>query len=128
MHARRRCLFERAATIALALLVAGCAALRIGERTPPREGPELARCEQLYATADAAVARAGVADAQDARIEGFPYLRINRLLAAFARDDLPEEAFLFWVERLAAQDQVARAYELANLGEPATVEFAAEEL
>ena len=120
---------ELAKVLVLALLVAGCAALPAGERTvPPRDAHELARCEQLYAAADAAVAGAGVGDAQDARVEGFRYLRVNRTLAAIARDDLHDEAFHSWVESLAALDRTARAYELANLGPQASERFPLKEL
>lgn len=68
---------------------------------------------------DAVIDRAGVGDAQYARIPGFPYLRINRHLAAVAPEDeaVPLAAFEAWAAELRELDREARALELANLPE-----------
>jgi hypothetical protein len=110
----------RLATIAcaaLALALAACAA-----RVPPtREAfasatPRIDACRDLYTQLDATVAHAAVGDAQSTRIDGFPYLRIERFLAA---DDVKPRVdsgdFQAWVERLRDLDLKARHYELDNL-------------
>jgi hypothetical protein len=58
---------------------------------------------------------APVADAETARIAGFPYLRINRLLASYAKNTRSETAFNAWVGHMRALARAARRVELANL-------------
>jgi hypothetical protein len=82
VSALRRAILPLAAAAALG----GCAAI-----APPRAAaPEsdVARCEQAFAAADAAIDRAGVVDAYGARVPGFPYLRADRFLASFAAEPL----------------------------------------
>lgn len=73
-------------------------------------------CRELYLTLDTRVEQSGVADAQFARIAGYPYLRINRF---FAADDIKPDAgsgeFEIWVEHLRGLDLDARGVELRNL-------------
>lgn len=72
-------------------------------------------CLTLFSTVDTIVERAGVRDAGSARIPGFPYLRVDRLLSDL-RHDLPDaQTRRFWVELLAGLDAQARQAELANL-------------
>jgi len=120
------------AALALALLAAGCAGP--GARPPGFDasrleapGP-LGECARWFAAIDRAVARAGVGDAQAARIPGFPHLRVNRLLASGVKPAPGSPAFEAWVEALAALDQRARVAELANLAsrEPSSPARAAE--
>jgi len=93
-----------------ALLAGGCATLQ-----RPTETPEVAQCRGLFARVDKAVDRAGVRDHGPTRIPGFPYLRVDRLLASF-RDEVDESGrFHAWTERLAALDTEARIFELRNL-------------
>lgn len=77
--------------------------------------PDVADCARLYADVDDAVAQAGVHDAQARRIEGFPYLRIDRELASVAPDALTRLRFDEWLDGLAALDRLARGFELRNL-------------
>ncbi|HEV8096726.1 MAG TPA: hypothetical protein VGP71_13420 [Burkholderiales bacterium] len=101
----------------LAAALAGCATL---ER-PFSDHLESAAipvrdCAAWFAALDAAVDGAGVRDAQDARIRGFPYLRVDRSLSALreraASDVAATQAFAL---RLAALDYSARKAEIANL-------------
>ena len=105
---------RRAALAALALLLAGCASL---ERPALRaDDAQTASCRQWFAALDDAVDRAGVRDAEDEPIEGFPGLRVNRLTAALApRANASDEALVAWVQRLRRQDIDARELEIANL-------------
>jgi hypothetical protein len=73
-------------------------------------------CRQLIHTLDQEVAQAGVGDARFARIDGYPYLRLDRFLAADAiKPDAEDPAFDAWVEQLRRNDFDARRVELGNL-------------
>jgi hypothetical protein len=92
------------------VLVAACA-------TRPPAPAGLQDCAQWYRDLDARVAEQGVRDAQARPVEGFPYLRVNRLLAALrgeATEDQRKRDAL--VARMHSLDAEARAIELANLG------------
>jgi hypothetical protein len=74
-------------------------------------------CADWFAALDAAVESAGVRDVQEARIPGFPYLRVNRYLNALksrARTDAGIQAYAL---RLSALDYEARKAEIGNLPE-----------
>ena len=107
---RRPGVLRRLAPVAF-LLLAGCATGPPLHDTPD---PDTA-CRALFARADAAVDTAGVHDAGGARIEGFPWLRVNRPLASFRDEVGTPQRFAAWVDRLAALDRTARHHELANL-------------
>lgn len=101
----------------LALGAAGCATLeepfRAHEESPSLE---VRQCAGWYSALDREVANAGVRDAQDARIPGFPYLRVNRLLASFGHEAAADERVLrAWADRLLELDAAARRHEIANL-------------
>ena len=101
--------------VAACLAVAACTPKPIPLAQDPG-AVQAASCRDLYATIDARVDEAGVGDAQFARIAGYPYLRIDRFLAA---DDIKPDpggnGFVAWVERLRDLDLDARSFELQNL-------------
>lgn len=84
--------------------MAGCAGLPVG--VPESE------CRQRFEQIDARIDAADVRDGGEHRIEGFPYLRVNRFLASFRG----EKPFTVWVEQLRQLDLNARRTELKNLG------------
>jgi hypothetical protein len=92
------------------LLVAACA-------TQPGVPAGDRECAEWYRGLDARIAEQGVRDAQARPVEGFPYLRVDRLLEALradaAQDDGKRGALL---ARMHALDLQARGAELANLG------------
>jgi len=99
----------RFALAASALLLAACA-------TVPRPPAAGEACAARFAEVDARVERAGVRDADSARIAGFPWLRSDRLLASLAREAQRDDATrAAWLARLAALDASARAAELGAL-------------
>lgn len=102
---------------ALVLLAAGCATLEAPERDNlGAADPAVQACARWYQELDAAVDAAGVRDAEEHRIAGFPYLRTDRFgaaLAARARADAA--AFDAWSARMLRLDLDARRYEFANL-------------
>jgi hypothetical protein len=99
--------------IALALL-AGC----VAQPAPPRAAADAAQlaCADWYRTLDAQIDRAGVRDAQDARLPGHPYLRLDRFTASFAPQAAQDPgAWDAWLAHARALDRRARAVELRNL-------------
>jgi hypothetical protein len=105
-----------AATV-LALL-ASCAAIDPYAEAPMREHllrPDgVGDCARLLHAVDRFVQAAGVRDAQDAIVPGFPYLRADRLAESLATQAVDESRWRLWRERLARQDLVARHHELRN--------------
>ena len=103
------------APMAVAAALMGCT------RAPPPVSPDahavfVDACRETYRDLDAQVARAGVGDAQSARIPGYAYLRIDRFLAADAIEpDASDAAFDVWVAHLRDRDLEARRFEIANL-------------
>ena len=80
-------------------------------------------CRETYRTLDARVEAAGVADGRAARIAGFPYLRIDRLLAADGvRPGVSDPSFDVWIAHLRDRDLEARGIEIANLDGEADAE------
>ena len=102
-----------AAWISIACLTA-CAA-GPSPTVPRAAAPADDWCRALYLQLDAQVAEADVAEPGAARIEGYPYLRVDRLLAALGKtvaSGWPQRA---WIDRLAALDLDARRIELTRL-------------
>ncbi|HHM06377.1 MAG TPA: hypothetical protein ENJ19_11665 [Gammaproteobacteria bacterium] len=85
---------------------------------PPPGASLESTCRHLYLELDRAVDSAGVRDAQAARIEGFPYLRVNRFLASFRGELHQRDAFFAWLEQLRKTGREARRVEVANLPKP----------
>jgi 8-oxo-dGTP pyrophosphatase MutT (NUDIX family) len=103
--------------VGAALLAAGCAT-GTGDLAPHlRSGaPEVRECAAWYQALDSEIDAAGVRNAQDARVAGFPHLRVNRFLAGLrARAAENDRTLRGYAERLAALDQEARRHEIQNL-------------
>lgn len=116
----------RFAAFLLPLLAAACASLDTAPSAHlDSAAAQLRDCAQWYRDLDAKVDAAGVRDAQESRIAGYPYVRVNRLLASFreyaARD---EGALQALVDRMQALDLAARAHESANLAAGSPLERA----
>jgi len=78
---------------------------------------EADQCIADFRRFDQAVRRAGVREAEAARINGFPYLRINRFLASFRHADLSQDQFNDWVHLMRRLDRDARFVETQNMGD-----------
>ena len=121
-----RCVRSPAAALVAGALVAGCAAPGAGSvssaRPAPATGP--ATCEALATAWDAATLEHRVADAQAARIDGFPYLRVDRFHVA--HPGVGEAGRRDRIEALAGLDRAARAHELANLPDSARAALGAD--
>jgi hypothetical protein len=72
-------------------------------------------CDRFAAALDGTVAEARVGDAQDTRIPGAPWLRIDRFSASFADEVRDPATTTDWLERLRSLDLAARRVEIANL-------------
>jgi hypothetical protein len=93
----------------------GCATVSSG---PSQEGvdTDARACRRWYADLDQVVRQAGVQDVQDARMDGFPYLRQSRFLASFldqARSDAV--GFDAWFDQMRALGDEGSAIEIRNL-------------
>lgn len=77
---------------------------------------EVRECFSLLALVDDLVAEHGQPDAGPVRVEGFPYLRVDRFHAALATEATQSgESFTQWINALRDLDAEARSMELANL-------------
>jgi len=119
---------SRLAFLLAPLLAAACATLE----TAPSErlgatDPALRECAEWFRDLDARVDAAGVRDAQERRIAGYPYLRTNRLLVSFREEAVRDEAVRrALVDRMQALDLAARGHESANLRAGSPLERARE--
>ncbi|MBI5580435.1 MAG: hypothetical protein HY895_14875 [Deltaproteobacteria bacterium] len=102
--------------VLLALLPAGCAIIPVPTRSA-RVGASdaLGSCADFFADLDHRAAQAQVLDPGAFRVEGYPYLRVNRFLASFRKEVGNQAAFAAWVDQMQALDHDARKYEIANL-------------
>ena len=79
------------------------------------DAQERRACAEWFQNLDARVEAAGVRDAQETRVAGFPYLRVSRLLAALRPAAASEEAVQALADRMLALDLESRRFEIMNL-------------
>lgn len=108
---------RRLAAALCAAIASGCATLEAPFRDHLESGaPPVRECAEWYRALDERVEAAGVRDAQDTRVPGFPYLRVSRLLAAMRPAAAANEPALQALgERMLALDLEARRFEIMNL-------------
>ena len=100
----------------LVLLLAGCAIIPAPTRSARVGGSDaLGSCADFFADLDQRAVQAQVLDSGAFRVEGYPYLRVNRFLSSFRTEVGDKAAFAAWVDQMQALDQDARKYEIANL-------------
>jgi hypothetical protein len=111
---------KRAALLAATLALAACASVDPYTSAPMnghlRRADAIGECARALQRIDQAIDQAGVRDAQSPRVEGFPYLRVDRLTERLAPPSGDPEGERAWRERMLALDREARAIELANAG------------
>jgi hypothetical protein len=99
----------------LCLVVAGCAAVPLPTRSPHTgAGDPLGACAELFAGLDHRTVAADAVDGGVYRVEGHPYLRVDRFLASLADRARDPAAFPAWIDRMQALDLEARRGELAR--------------
>ncbi len=106
---------------AAALAAAGCATVDPYAHAPIARHLERSDaagdCARLFRAVDARIDALGVRDAMAPRVQGFPYLRVDRATEAMRDEALATRAsFGAWSELMARLDRQARAAELANAG------------
>ena len=79
---------------------------------------QLTACRVAFSDIDARIDKAGVRDAGYHQIEGFPYLRSDRLMASFTQEISDPDTFSTWILQLRDNESFARDIELRNLGLP----------
>jgi hypothetical protein len=95
--------------VAALLLAAGCAT--VADRPASHS-----QCQEWFTALDERVDAAGVRDAQYTRVPGFPYLRVDRLLASLReRAAQRPDTLVTFAQRLRALDYDARRHEIDNL-------------
>ncbi len=102
------------------LLPQGCTRTLLHSSPTPLHGLDTSKiefdgCENFFSQLDQQVDYAGVRDAEQAQIQGFPYLRVDRLLSSYRAEVINETKLNAWVDRLQFLDREARAKEVANL-------------
>lgn len=108
----RKLLSKRLLATAVVVL-AGCASP--GPRPAGDSGPA-ADCQRWLQQLDAQTDAHAVRDGGAAHVAGFPFLRVDRLLASFGDEALQDGVrWQAWGDRLLAQDRAARAAEIRNL-------------
>jgi len=108
-----------AGLLASLLALSGCASLsgRVMEVWQDA-GPELSDCAIWMDELDQVVDAAGVRDAQDVPVKGFPQLRSSRISDAFRAEAARDPAAMAdWVDLLHRQGMAGRQVELSNLPE-----------
>jgi hypothetical protein len=98
-----------------AYLAVGCATVPTPTVSIRRGEPSaLGACADFFSSLDKRTLDAQVIDPGAFRVEGYPYLRVNRFLGSFWGTD-DEPAFTAWLNQMQAMDQDTRRYEIANL-------------
>ncbi len=109
----------RLGVVALLLLLgaAGCATVQQPQRgNLGSDQAEIRECARWFDSLDTAVARAGVGDIQARRIDGFPYLRVDRFTVAIGESaDVDSGLRDAWIVRMRELDSVGRQVEITNL-------------
>ena len=109
-------------TTVCVLAMAGCTSIGQGSQASgtPSSDTVVRDCVDHFNRLDAAIDDADVRDGAEARVPGFPYLRVNRFLASFVTDPgiLQPDAdttFQAWMDAMRELDSVSRDVEISNL-------------
>jgi hypothetical protein len=106
----------RYAVVLIAVCLSGCAGLATRQQVGNFQRPP--EYEQFYRLLDESVKAAGVRDAAQFTIKGFPYLRTNRFLADAIPELNSDERRRQWVAWMQELELAARQKEIQNLPAP----------
>jgi len=99
-----------------AFLWTGCARVPLPTRSLHiGETGATGACARFFAALDQQAEQAGVVDPGAARVEKYPYLRVDRFITSLRDQVDDQEAFTAWVDRMQALDREARGFEIENL-------------
>ena len=102
--------------LALIVLLTACSSQQVNVNAGQTlSEPHYRSCRLLVNELETTVNSHRVSDAAAPRIKGFPYLRVNRLLASFRDEVAHPEKFNDWIERLNALALSGWELELKNL-------------
>ncbi len=111
--------FISSALIFLILISPGCSTLRIHQFAVKAERPlEYVR---FFDELDKAVEKAGVKNASQFSIPGFPYLRADRFLIGLRQKIIDDSQKEFWVQWMRQEALESREKEIRNLSDSAVV-------
>lgn len=74
-------------------------------------------CLAVFNAAEQSIVTAEVMDTEARRIDGYPYLRVNRFLSSF-RDEVNGDSYVFWLKQLQQLANTGRGIEIKNLPDP----------
>ena len=99
------------------MVLAGCVSIQQPLRGHLESDDVLIRnCAHLLQELDTATMRGGVRDIGARRIDGFPYLRVDRFLSAFRENAGHDETLRkAWIDQLIELDTLGRRIEISNL-------------
>ncbi len=99
----------------VALIASGCATQWSDSTSGADAENASVDCRKQLGRIDRAIKNAGVADAETSRVDGYPYLRINRHLESVGLSIATPRQARDWLSRLRTLDRIARETELSNL-------------
>lgn len=104
------------AVVLFGLATPGCAIIpKPTESARVGHADALGECADFFSSLDRRTSKARVIDPGAFRVEGYPYLRVNRFLESFRKDAGDEAEFSAWVNRMQALDRHTRSLEIDNL-------------
>lgn len=105
----------RHSTIAccLVLILQGCATL--SPYPDSSLSGEDRTCQRWFESIETTLKKYDLNDPETVRINGFPHLRVNRLLASMGEWTTSNEAFAEWLEQMRQLDATGKKLEVANL-------------
>jgi hypothetical protein len=103
--------------LVLALVASGCANMQAPQRDHlASTDVRLAECASWFRALDTAVAQSGVNDIAARSMPGFPYLRVDRFLAAMKAEAKQDSQLRrAWIDAMRARDADGRRVEITNL-------------
>lgn len=97
----------------LVLMIQGCTTLRPYPDSSLSD--EDGTCQRWFENIETTLKEYDLNDPETVRINGFPYLRVNRFLASMGEWTASNEAFAEWLEQMRQLDAAGKKLEFANL-------------
>lgn len=106
--------------------VTGCATIQPPQRDHLNSNnATLEECARWFAALDEVVSREGITDIAARPVVGFPYLRIDRFLAAMKDSaKIDRQVYKAWIDQMRALDADGRRVEISNLSTTAIDDMA----
>ena len=99
----------------LSSIIGGCALAPLDLTTVDKPAPAYGACFAQFEHSDEVIKNAGVRDAQNPSVRGFPYLRTSRFLASFRDELTTEKKRSAGINQLAELDVAGWKIEVRNL-------------